>query len=299
MVPLFHQCPPPGSWSGSWAVEGHHLNLHLHEIWPVLFCWFFGLTLIHWFLLRKETSFSVCGSATSPHPAFGFLWPVVQVKVTQGAAEPLISRMWWWGDGERETGACLDVGARDSGIFATGSYTWNGNIASLFLIALSKHLLLDIWLTPPLAPSWRRPSPWGEMAMGASPTLWSGPSQPWSALQASSGHALGQFKVYVHYALFLPPAEEHTRGQDIIPPQKSCLAIFNISPSVDPKRILMEECSRAIILAVSGHVAWEHLWDSLSCSLLLMVAALWSRHSSKKRPHSWCWAVFQARCSLR
>ena len=56
--------------------------------------------------------------------------------------------------------------------------------------------------------------------------------------------------------------------------------------------------SRAVTLPTSGHMTWECLWDSLSCSLLLMAAALWSRHSSKKRPHSCLGVVFQSACSL-
>ena len=52
------------------------------------------------------------------------------------------------GGWERETGACLDVGARDSSIIATCSYTWNGSIA-FFPITLLKCLILDVWLTLP------------------------------------------------------------------------------------------------------------------------------------------------------
>ena len=83
-------------------------------------------------------------------------------------------------------------------------------------------------------------------------------------------------------------------GDSIYSPWLTCSASFNISTFVDPKRVLMEGCSGSVTLAVSAHLTWE----SLSCSLLLMAAALWSRHSNKKRPHSWQWAVFQSRCSL-
>ena len=50
---------------------------------------------------------------------------------------------------DRETDTCLDVVARNSGIFVTGSYSWNGNIASLILITQLKGLHWDIWLPLP------------------------------------------------------------------------------------------------------------------------------------------------------
>ena len=74
----------------------------------------------------------------------------------------------------RRTSACLDVGARDFGVFATGSYAWNGNIASLMPIAWSKGLPWDIC---PLRLGWRRL----DLALGTSSTLWSGPNRPCSA----------------------------------------------------------------------------------------------------------------------
>ena len=42
----------------------------------------------------------------------------------------------------------------------------------------------------PMGLGWRRLG----SAMGASPTSWSRPGRPWSTLEASSGHMLGQFQ---------------------------------------------------------------------------------------------------------
>ena len=69
-----------------------------------------------------------------------------------------ISAMHQWdviaGGWARETGACLDVGVRDSGVIVTFSYTWNRNAVFLFLITWLKGLLLDVWPTPPQRPGW-------------------------------------------------------------------------------------------------------------------------------------------------
>ena len=61
--------------------------------------WVFGWTLFHQFLQKRRMFFGVCGSAKSPHPALGFPWLGVQVKITQGVAKLLISRMWLQGAG--------------------------------------------------------------------------------------------------------------------------------------------------------------------------------------------------------
>ena len=135
--PALPQCPL-GRWQGLWAVKGHHPNHHSSWIRPVssLGLW---VDTHYWFLQSRRTSFSVHGGTTSLHPASGFLWMGVQVKITQGVTEPLISEMrllrmergdkclpGLWGRSQH-----LDVEARDSSIIATHSYTWNGNITFL------------------------------------------------------------------------------------------------------------------------------------------------------------------------
>ena len=77
-----------------------------------------------------------------------------------------------------------------------------------------------------------------------------------------------------------------------------CSVMSSTSPSVDPRRVLTEACAGAIILACSFGWAWAHLQLVPSLSFCLMAAALWSRHSSNKSPHSWQWVVLQPRCSL-
>ena len=71
----------------------------------------------------------------------------------------------------------------------------------------------------------------------------------------------------------------------------TCLATPRISWLVDPRRVLMEEYSRIVSLSMPAHCMWGHLLVCLSCSLLCIAAALWSRCSNRKNPHFWQWAV--------
>ena len=90
-----------------------------------------------------------------------------------------------------ETDACLEVEARDSGVFANGSDYQSGNVVPLIFIAWSRGLLWDIW--PPLPPeAWLKET---GLIAGSIPYFVKWPSRPRSALEASSGHTLGQFQV--------------------------------------------------------------------------------------------------------
>ena len=95
----------------------------------------------------RGMSFGVSGGATtSQHPALGFLWLEVQVKITQGAAELLISRM-----KSQKTGRGRQVSARSVG---GGLNTWMFGHEGLQHCCTSfLHLEWELCLLDPDCPS--------------------------------------------------------------------------------------------------------------------------------------------------
>ena len=78
----------------------------------------------------------------------------------------------------------------------------------------------------------------------------------------------------------------------------NCCGRPTISPLVNPRSIQTQ--GFAGIITSAGSLGWahRHLQVVLSPSLCCMAAALWSRYSSKKSPHSWWPVVLQPGWSL-
>ena len=77
-------------------------------------------------------------------------------------------------------------------------------------------------------------------------------------------------------------------------PWYTCSTTSNISWSVDPRKVLTEECSWAVSLDMAVCCKWEHLCMYHSQSIICIAPTLWKRES----PHSCWWMVFPLGCSL-
>ena len=101
----------------------------------------------------------------------------------------------------------------------------------------------------PLRLSWRRLG----SSERPSPTSWSGPSRPGSALEARSGHTLSQLQAQLLYAFFLLSSGEHTWNCYILPQvdflsNLQCLCIHGLKgsrsrgaqgPSLQPSQLVV------------------------------------------------------------
>ena len=228
--------------------------------------------------------------ATSLCLTYRFLQLGMEMKVTQGAVKPLIHKTgvqqaWWWGwVSDRSARGGLDAwlwgwGALTSSKLLPSSLTptfglgmsapglgpphwwvlsWSYGCLCPLGPAKGDYIHEDEWLQEHL---WL----WEKGLAESSPSLRPALAMHWlssccSSIMHSSCNQQGSSLWVSTYS-----------------PWYTCSMMSSISPSVDPRRVLIEGCAGAITLAISIGGAWGHLWVILSLSYYHMAAVLWSR----------------------